>query len=203
MSNNQQNQLGGGKGASVSWGETRKFLQPLNEKSLAGCGDVVGSLGISGGEGVSAHHRCGVMDWQTCCLSDDKNHVVYICPRDPISLTETENGSMEAKYLAVWRWLYTPIILWRSVIGSLGLFYLWFCWFFGVKQIFGEGLLSYCWWKKSCTTHAGNPVWFMRYLHIFTISTGEFFPDFFHPTINSRNLRRGVGSAWLDSSWES
>ena len=27
---------------------------------------------------------------------------------------------MEPKYLAFWRWLYTPIIIWRSVIGSLG-----------------------------------------------------------------------------------
>ena len=29
---------------------------------------------------------------------------------------------MEPKYFAFWRWLDTPIILWRSVIGSLGMY---------------------------------------------------------------------------------
>ena len=31
----------------------------------------------------------------------------------------SENGSMEPEYIAFRRWLYTPIILWRSVIGSI------------------------------------------------------------------------------------
>ena len=43
---------------------------------------------------------------------------VEVVPRDPI--TEPQNGFMEPKYLAFRRWLYTPIILGRSVIGSLG-----------------------------------------------------------------------------------
>ena len=41
-------------------------------------------------------------------------------PRDPI--TETENGFMEPKYLSFRRWRWHPLlIIWRSVIGSLGL----------------------------------------------------------------------------------
>ncbi len=31
---------------------------------------------------------------------------------------------MEPKYLAFWRWFYTPIIIWRSEIGSIALVYL-------------------------------------------------------------------------------
>ena len=33
-------------------------------------------------------------------------------PRDPGS--PSENGSMEPKYLAFRRWLYTPIIIWQG-----------------------------------------------------------------------------------------
>ena len=36
-------------------------------------------------------------------------------PRDPI--TETENGFMEPKYYAFWRWLYTPSSSSDKVIG--------------------------------------------------------------------------------------
>ncbi len=44
--------------------------------------------------------------------------LMLIVPRDPGS--PSQNGFMEPKYLAFRRWLYTPIILGRSVIGSLG-----------------------------------------------------------------------------------
>ena len=43
---------------------------------------------------------------------------LYISPRDPF--TETENGNGSPKYLSFRRWLYTPITIWGSVIGSLG-----------------------------------------------------------------------------------
>ena len=41
-----------------------------------------------------------------CCPS-------IVCPRDPGS--PSENGFMEPKYLAFRKWLYSPIIIWRSV----------------------------------------------------------------------------------------